>query len=109
MLANWPNAVSRKSSGSPRTPSMKMNGKRKAPVSKTSYYNQPLICMYVCIYIYIYIFFVYMLLFLDPLNLGCQTFRGSSTTPWSGRLSLIFFTKNSLSCYPFYEQSNYSL
>ena len=38
----------------------------------------------------IYLSMYVMLLLLDALNLGRQTFRGSSTTQWSGHLSLIF-------------------
>ena len=45
------------------------------------------VCLYACMFVCLYV----MLLLLDALHLGSQTFRGSFTTPRSGRRSFIIF------------------
>ena len=78
------------------------------------------VCLYVCMFVYLYVcvlvylcvcVFVHlsicMLLLVDALYLGRQTIR-AHLRPTVG-LSQFYFFRNSPSCYPFSEQSNYLL
>ena len=50
--------------------------------------QQMFVCEYVCMYACTYVC-MYVMLLLDALHLGRQSFRGSSTTSWPGRLSFM--------------------
>ena len=48
------------------------------------------VCIHVCMFVYMYVCLYAMLLLLDALHLGLQTFRGSSTTNVFQVVSLFF-------------------